>query len=262
MTAIRNVAKERLEAGELAIGVGLRQARTVDIGKIMKACGYDFLFIDMEHNSMSVDLAAQLSVAAQDAGITPVVRVPGFQHFHATRALDAGAQGIVVPHVDTPEQAAAVVDNCRYPPLGHRSVTGALPQLDFATLPPGEAAEAVNASTLLIVMLETPQAVANADAIAAIPGVDVLLVGTNDLVMEMGIPGQVDHPRVAEAYEQIIGACRTHGKYAGLGGVYQPALMERYVAMGFRLVLAGSDLSFLMAGAKDRAAAVRAMPSS
>jgi 2-keto-3-deoxy-L-rhamnonate aldolase RhmA len=125
MVSVRNVAKERLMAGEFAIGVGLRQARTVDIGKIMKAAGYDFIFIDMEHNSMSIDLAAQISVAAQDAGITPIVRVPGFEHFHASRALDAGAQGIVVPHVDTAAVAARMVANCRYPPLDHRSVTGA-----------------------------------------------------------------------------------------------------------------------------------------
>jgi 2-keto-3-deoxy-L-rhamnonate aldolase RhmA len=121
---VRNHAKERLEAGELALGVGLRQARTVDIARIMKTAGYDFLFIDMEHNSMSIDLAAQISVAAQDAGITPVVRVPDFQHFHATRALDAGAQGIVVPHVDTPEVAARMVQPLQVPAdrpsLGHR----------------------------------------------------------------------------------------------------------------------------------------------
>jgi 2-keto-3-deoxy-L-rhamnonate aldolase RhmA len=155
MITVRNHAKERLEAGELALGVGLRQARTVDIAKIMKTAGYDFLFIDMEHNSMSIDLAAQISIAAQDAGITPVVRVPAFEHFHATRALDAGAQGIVVPHVDTAEVAARMVSNCKYPPVGHRSVTGALPQLDFRPAPLGEAATAaINAATLLILMLE------------------------------------------------------------------------------------------------------------
>ena len=126
MVKVRNVAMERLEAGELALGIGLRQARTVDIGKAMKTAGYDFLFIDMEHNSMSIDLAAQISVAAQDAGITPLVRVPGFEHFHASRALDAGAQGIVVPHVDTAELAARMVAQCRYPPRGHRSITGAV----------------------------------------------------------------------------------------------------------------------------------------
>src|SRR5918999_251677 len=110
----------------------------------------------MERNSMSIDLAAQISVAAQDAGITPIVRTPGPQHFHATRGLDSGAQGVVVPHIDTPEQAAAVVDNCKYPPEGHRSVTGALPQLDLEAVAPSEAAKTINASTLIIVMLETP----------------------------------------------------------------------------------------------------------
>jgi 2-keto-3-deoxy-L-rhamnonate aldolase RhmA len=212
----------------------------------------------MEHNSMSIDLAAQISVAAQDAGITPVVRVPDFQHFHATRALDAGAQGIVVPHVDTPEMAARMVSYCKYPPIGHRSVTGALPQLDFKPAPLAEAT-AANAATLLILMLETPAAVDNVDEIAAVPGFDVLLVGTNDLCMEMGIPGQFDHPRIGEAFERIIRACRAHGKHTGLGGVYDPPLMQRYLAMGFRLVLAGSDLSFMLAAAKERAAAVRAM---
>jgi 4-hydroxy-2-oxoheptanedioate aldolase len=108
MAGIRNVAKERMEAGELAIGVGLRQARTVDIAKIMKTAGYDFLFIDLEHSSIPLDVASQISCAAQDAGITPIVRVPGFEHWQAAKALDAGAQGIVVPHVDTAGQAAAM----------------------------------------------------------------------------------------------------------------------------------------------------------
>jgi 2-keto-3-deoxy-L-rhamnonate aldolase RhmA len=237
----------------------LRQARTVDIAKIMKTSGYDFLFIDREHNAMSVDLAGQISTAAQDAGITPIVRVPGFQHFHASRALDAGAQGIVVPHVDTAETAAQMVDHCRYPPQGHRSVTGALPQIDFASWPLGEATAAINAATLVVVMLETPLAIDNAPAIAAVPGLDVLLVGTNDLCLEMGIPGQLDHPRVVDALERIVAACRAKGKHAGLGGVYAPPLIERYVAMGFRFVLAGSDLTFMLGAAKERAAAIRAM---
>jgi len=260
VVSVRNVAKERLVAGEFAIGVGLRQARTVDIGKIMRSAGYDFLFIDMEHNSMSIDLAAQISVAAQDAGITPIVRVPGFEHFHATRMLDAGAQGIVVPHVDTPEVAARMVANCRYPPQGHRSVTGALPQLDFATHPMAEWTAAIDQATLLILMIESPQAVESIEAIAAVPGFDVLLVGTNDLCVEMGIAGQLEHPRVVEAFERIVAACRANGKYAGLGGVYHPALMERYLAMGFRFVLAGSDLTLMLAAAKERAAAIRALP--
>ncbi len=253
MPALVNHARQRLDSGALAIGVGLRQARTVDIGPIMKSCGYDWLFIDMEHNTMTLDTAAQISVAAHAAGITPVVRVHALALSDATRVLDGGALGVVVPHVDTPERAAEIVDWCKYPPVGHRSITGALPQLGFASLPIPEATAAVNAATLVIVMLETPQAVANADAIAAVPGVDALLVGTNDLTIEMGIAGQIGHDKVVAAYEKILAACATHGKYAGLGGVYQPDLMERYIGMGFRLVLAGNDLPFMAAAARDRA---------
>jgi 2-keto-3-deoxy-L-rhamnonate aldolase RhmA len=257
---IRNVTKEKLEAGELALGVGLRQARSVDIAKIMHTAGFVWLFIVQEQGSLSLDDAAEISYAAQDAGITPIVRVPGFEHYHAAKALDGGAQGVVVPHVDTPETAASMVRNCRYPPIGKRSVTGALPQLDFAAIPLAEAAEAVNASTLLVLMIETAEAVANAGKIAATPGVDVLLVGANDLSMELGIPGELDHPKMIEALETVVRACKENGVHPGLGGIYQLPLIERCVAMGFRLILTGSDLSLMLNAGKAKTAAIRALP--
>ena len=260
MTTIRNVAKERLLAGELAIGIGLRQSRTVDIAKVMKTAGFDWLFIDQEHSMMSLDDAAEVSCAAQDAGITPIVRVPGFEHYHAAKALDGGAQGIVVPHVDTADVAAAMVQNCRYPPIGKRSVVGVLPQLDFASIPLGEAADAVNAATLLVLMIETGEAVANAAEIAATPGVDVLLVGANDLSMELGIPGELDHPDMVDALETIVAACRKSGVFPGLGGIYRQDMIERYVDMGFRMILAGSDLSLMLNAGKASASAIRALP--
>ena len=256
---ITNTAKNRLESGELALGVGLRQARTADIGKIMKTCGYDWLFIDMEHNSMSIDTAAQISVAAQDAGIAPIVRVPGFQHFHATRALDGGAQGVVVPHVDTAEVAAEMVSNCKYPPVGHRSVTGRLPQVNFEAHPQDEVTRSVNNATLVVVMVETPTAVENVEAIAAVPGVDSVLVGTNDLCTEMGIPGAFGDARIQEIMERVVAACRAHGKHPGLGGVYEPPLMERYIRMGMRLILCGNDLTMMMAAAQERSARMRSI---
>ena len=259
MLEVVNHARRQMDSGALAIGVGLRQARTADIGPIMKSCGYDWLFIDMEHNTMTLDTAAQISVAAQAAGITPVVRVHALSLSDATRALDGGALGIVAPHVDTPQRAAEIVDRCKYPPVGHRSITGALPQLGFRTAPIPETTAAVNAATLVVVMLETPLAIDNADAIAAVPGVDALLVGTNDLTIEMGIAGQLEHEDVAKAYRKVIAACSAHGKYAGLGGVYRPYLMERYIGMGFRLVLGGNDLPFMTAAAKERAEFLRGL---
>ncbi|MEY4598352.1 MAG: hypothetical protein RLZZ445_1149 [Pseudomonadota bacterium] len=253
MSAYPNHTKQQLAAGKIAIGMGLRVSRTVDIATIGKTCGFDWLFIDMEHNSMDVDTAAQISMAALPLGITPIVRVPGKEHHHASRLLDAGAQGIVVPHVDSVEEAERAVAYCKYPPIGHRSVMGALPQFGYQSVPVGESTVTANAQTMVVVMLETPDAIAKADAIAAVPGIDSILIGTNDLCAEMGIPGQFSDPRVEDAYRKVIAACKKHNIHPGMGGVYDPKLMEKYIGMGMRFILSGGDMGFLMAGARERA---------
>ncbi|MEO1794606.1 MAG: aldolase/citrate lyase family protein, partial [Pseudomonadota bacterium] len=141
---------------------------------------------------------------------------------------------------------------------GSRSMTGVLPQLDFAKYPLGEMSEVLNDGLLTVMMIESPEGVRNADAIAAVPGVDVLLVGTNDLCFEMGCPGAFDSDQVRDAYQTVIDACRAHGKAAGMGGVYDPALAKRYIAQGMRFILSGSDLAFMMNGATSQVQALRA----
>ena len=257
MSTVPNHALRQLRAGKLAIGLGLRQARTVDIAQIAKTCGFDFLFIDCEHSSLELDTAAQIAAASLAVGVTPLVRVAGLEHWHASRILDNGAQGVVVPHVDDAAQAARVASACRFPPVGKRSMGGGLQQLGFATMPVGDAARIVNSETLVVVMIESPQGVANCEEIAAVPGIDALLIGTNDLCFEMGIPGQFNDPRVAEAYKRVIAACRKHGRFPGMGGMYTPELLERHIAMGVQLVLSGSDFSLLMQAGRERAALVR-----
>ncbi len=259
MSAVANHALRQMRAGRLAIGLGLRQARTVDIAQIAKTAGFDWLFIDCEHNSMDTDTAAQIAAASLAVGITPVVRVAGKEHYHASRMLDNGAQGIIVPHVETGDEARRVADACRFPPLGHRSMGGGLQQLGFAAIPVAEAAKSVNEETLVVVMLESPQGIENCESIAAVPGIDALLVGTNDLCFELGIPGQFDDPRVAEAYRRVIAACRKHRKFPGMGGMYTPELLRRHIGMGVQLVLAGSDFSLLMQAASAQATLVRGL---
>ena len=257
---VRNVARERLENGEMSLGVGIRTARTVDIAKMMKTAGYDWLFIDLEHGPMSIDFAATLAVAALDTGISPIVRVPFMQHTMATRVLDSGALGVVMPHVDTPEQAREIVDHLKYPPIGHRSLAGAQAIFDFKRIPIGEMIEAANAALLVIALMETPTAIANAEEIAAVPGVDVLLIGTNDLCAEMGIHGDFDNQRVAEAYRAMIAAARKYDKFPGMAGVYNETIMPRYIEMGARFVLSGQDAAFLAAGAAQRTGFLRKLP--
>ena len=261
MSTVPNHALRQLRAGKLAVGLGLRQARTVDTAQLAKTCGFDWLFIDCEHNSMDGDTAAQIAAASLAVGITPLVRVAGLEHWLASRMLDNGAQGIVYPHIDSAEEALRAANACRFPPVGKRSMGGGLQQLGFASMAVGEAARIVNEETLVVAMIESPRGVANCEEIAAVPGIDALLIGTNDLCFELGIPGQFEDARVGEAYRKVIAACRKHGKFPGMGGLYTPELLERHVAMGVQLVLAGSDFSLLMQAGTARAALVRRMGS-
>lgn len=253
-----NAAKARLRNNQLAIGIGVRLVRNVDIIKVMKAAGFDWLFLDLEHGSLSIETACEISVASQDSGIAPIVRVPYGELTMATRVLDGGALGVVIPHVDTPEEAREIADKLRYPPRGHRSVGGGQAQFDYAPMPLGEATRLMDENTLVTVMIETPKAVENAEAIAAVPGIDCLLVGSNDLSMEMGIPGDTANAKIQAACDKVIAGCRKHGKWPGMGGAYSEELLALYTGKGMKLILAGNDLPMLTGAARAHQAKVRA----
>lgn len=260
MRNIRNRARERLEAGDLALGAGLRLARTVETAKALKTAGFDWLFIDAERNAMSIDTIAQLSAAAHDAGITPLVRVPHGRYDLAARALDGGALGIIMPHMENADEVRALVDTVKYRPVGHRSYHPGQPVFDFEVGDHRRAMETMNAATMVVAMVESPESAAAAADMAAVPGLDVLLVGNTDLTCELGIPGETEHPSVIAAYETVIAACRQHGKWPGMGGACSERAMARLVGMGIRMIYAGSDLDFLLAGGRLRAASVRGHP--
>ena len=257
MGKIINPVKERLAQGGIAVGMGVRALRSAEVARLMKTAGYDWLFIDLEHGPTSVENAYSICVAALDAGIAPIVRVSAGELALGARCLDGGALGIVIPHVDTPEQARAMVDAFRFPPVGHRSIAGGYPHFGFAATPVAEVVAGLNEATLLVAMIETPQAVANAEKIAAVPGLDVLLIGTNDLCLEMGIPGQIENERTVAAIESVLEACSKHGKTAALGGVYAKEPLNRYIARGLKMVLAGNDLNVLLNAAQEQAVFVR-----
>ncbi len=253
----RNPARARLAAGELSLGIGIRLVIRAEVAKLMKSAGFDWLFIDLEHGATSLESAAQISAAALDVGIAPLVRVPEMQLDMATRALDNGAWGVVMPHVNSVAEARAIVDKLKYPPSGHRSIIGGLPHYGYRAAPAAEVAKTLNAETLVVAMLETPEAIAQADAIAAVAGIDVLLVGTNDLTMEMGIPGQLGDDKVTAAYQKTIDACKRHGKYPGMGGVSQEDILRRAIGQGMRFILGGNDLPLLLNAATAQATMLR-----
>ena len=136
-----------------------------------------------------------------------------------------GALGIVIPHVDTAQEAKEIVDRLRYAPLGHRSVGGGQAQFDYAPMKMADMIKRSNDNTLITVMIETPKAVRNAEAIAAVPGIDSLLVGSSDLSVELGIPGQNGHEKVQAAVDKVVAACKKHRKFPGMGGAYSEELL-------------------------------------
>ncbi|MGH7190345.1 MAG: HpcH/HpaI aldolase family protein [Acetobacteraceae bacterium] len=257
---IANRVKQLLAAGQLVLCLGTRQARTPDIAMIAEASGFDAFYIDMEHSTITLDTAAALASAALGIGITPIVRTAGQAPHDASRLLDGGALGIIYPHVGTREEALGFVAACKFPPMGHRSVAGSGPAQLYRRLPLAEINRMGNESTLCIAMIETPEGIANADAIADVAGLDMLLIGSNDLCTELGIPGQLHHPKLKEAYVAIARAAAAHGKVLGIGGVRgDPELTRELLALGARFMIAGSDVNYLMAAAEQDVRAIRAL---
>lgn len=246
----QNLMKQKMQAGETAVGMIVRVMRGVEIAAIAKSAGFDCFYIDLEHCSFSLETVSQLSIAATALGITPLVRVPGLDPAEISRTLETGAQGIIVPHLETRAEAESVVRAARFPPLGNRSWLGINPHMLFRAGPTAESMAALNDATLVAGMVESVRAVENADELAAVDGLDMLLVGTNDLCNSLGIPGQLDHPEVVKAYVAVAAACKRHGKHLGVGGLNsRPDVAKSMIALGARYVSAGSDAGILMTAA-------------
>lgn len=253
MALVHNIAKRKLQQGDIALGFGLHHLRSSAAPMLAAAANHDYLSMDMEHGAFTVQEATQICIAALAAGIPPIVRVCAGALDEATRLLDNGALGIIVPHVDTKAQAQRVADAFHYPPMGKRSWGGPPPAYFYRPPHVEEAQKAINDEVLTIVMIESPEGVRNADDIASVNGIDVLLIGSFDLTSELGIAGQMSHPKLIDAYQTVGNACRKHGKALGMGGINDDENIRRYIAMGSRFLSSGNDHSFIISGSIERA---------
>jgi len=258
---VRNNVKEKLARDEVVASMTVRLVRQAEIAQIVATAGFDTLYVDMEHSAATFETTSQICMSALAAGIAPFVRVPANTAEYIARVLDGGALGVIAPHVNSAAEARAVVTAAKFPPLGARSAPGALPQLQFRSVPVADAYAALNAATMIIVQFETEQALKHADAIAAVEGIDMVMIGSNDLLAEWGMPEQYEHPRLREAYATTIAVCRRHGKHVAVGGLAnRPKLVADFVRMGARYVSTGTDLGFLVAACTQRAKQVKEIP--
>lgn len=240
----RNPVKAALKAGQPQIGTWL-SCGDLYATRVMARIGFPWLTVDMEHSPIDWAQASMLFSAIAEAGCVPLVRVPRGTHENIKRALDAGAHGIVVPMVNTVEEAKLAIAAAKYPPAGNRSIGGGLHALNFEASA-GDYFKYANDEVLVVLQTESPEGVANAEAIYSLPGVDAIFVGPNDLTFQMrGSDGVDPTPAELEAMLQRILAT---GKKVGTPvGLHVQSIddVKRRVGEGWQFLAVGSELRFM-----------------
>ena len=209
--ALKRMASTRA----LKVGHFLVEFATPGIGHILKSAGCEFVVLDTEHSGFSFETVRSTVQYCKAADLPIIVRVPSKEYHHIARAVDMGAEGVMLPMVGSAEEAQQILDCLKYPPVGGRGAIFQFAHDDYQSGTALDKIKAANARTALFVQIETAEGVANADEIAAVDGVDVLWVGHFDLSNSLGIPGQFDHPEFIKATDAVIKAARKHGKSAG-----------------------------------------------
>ncbi|MEC9325490.1 MAG: aldolase/citrate lyase family protein [Actinomycetota bacterium] len=254
--------RDALRGDALVLCLALMNSRTPDVPAIAAAAGYDAIYVDLEHTATSLETAAMLCASAIGAGISALIRVPSHDHSVIARALDCGAPGIIVPHVNSADEARGVVEAARFPPVGHRSISGPNALSGFTARSAVQLTEVLERRTVVAVMVETPQAVRDIDVIAAVEGIDMVLIGVSDLTAEMGIHGQYENERFRHAVDSVAAACRTHGVALGVAGIKSLELLKWLVGLGLRFISAGTDVGMMTEAATARAQALRGLDGS
>jgi 2-dehydro-3-deoxyglucarate aldolase/4-hydroxy-2-oxoheptanedioate aldolase len=236
-----NTVKHTLKAGGVALGSMVFEFTSSGLPQIAAGAGAEFLVFDMEHTALGIETIRQLLAHSKGVSTVPIVRVPSTEYHWVARCLDAGAMGIMVPMVESAEQAAEIVRFAKYPPEGRRGAAFGMAHDDYSGGDVAEKIRIANAEVLLIAQIETTAGLQNVDDIAAVPGLDVLWVGLYDLTNFLGIPGQMGHPHVDEAIAKTIESVKRHGKTAAVlvGSVEEG---KRRLAQGFRCIAYSGDI--------------------
>lgn len=246
----KNPVKAALKAGKPQVGTWLSLG-SVFAARLMARTGFPWLTVDMEHSPIGWDSAGLLFGAIADAGCVPLARVPRGTHENIKRVLDAGAHGIVVPMVNTVEEAREAIAAAKYPPVGNRSVGGGLHSMNFAASA-GDYYKYANDEILVVLQTESPEGVENAEAIYSLPGVDAIFVGPNDLTFQMRGPDGIDPaPDELEAMlQRVLAAGKKTGTPVGLHVQSVDAVQKR-IAEGWQFIALGSELKMMVTGAQD-----------
>jgi len=251
-----NAVREALAQGKTVFGTMLQECRSPAIPQVMATAGFDFIFIDMEHGAFNWETMADLVKVTRLTGMAPFVRVSDDQYHLIARVLDAGAQGIMVPRVETREQVENVVHWSKFPPEGSRGCSVLKGHSDYQPQPLQAFTQQMNRDNMVILQIERRRAVEDIDSLLSVPGVDAAIVGPNDLALSLGISGDMHDPLMVDHLQTIVTACRRYGKPCGMHVGSLEALTE-WMAKGMRFIVYSTDLNFLLKGAQSGLKALR-----
>jgi len=250
-----NHVKRKVLDGDVSIGTFMFEFNTTGVGRLAAEAGADFAIFDMEHTGWTIESIRMLIATTRSTDMIPYVRIPTTEYDFIARVLDVGAMGIMVPMVESAEQAETIVASAKYPPIGRRGAAFGVAHDDYSGGDIVEKIQTANCETHLIAQIETAEGVRNAEEIAAVEGIDVLWIGHFDLTNSLGIPGQFEHPQFKEALATVLAACHRHGKVPGfMAGTIEDgkALLDQ----GFRMLAYGGDLWLYQNAVREGVAAL------
>ncbi len=245
-TGFVNPVKKTLKDGGVVIG-GTLQAANPDTAAIMANAGFDFLWLEGEHSPLTLETMRNIILLTQGRRAVPFTRVPVNELWTAKRMLDIGSLGVIFPFTDSAELARQAVAACKYPPEGRRGVGPGMASSRWPA--PGGYPKWANENVMVITIVERPVAIEHIEEIAAVPGIDVIFIGLNDLSYGYGVPGQLGAPVMKAAVERVMAAAKKHD--IAVGGPGGPADIKRMIAEGFRFIQGPSELSLLQTAARD-----------
>ena len=241
----KNPVKELLRKGQPVVGVVI-SVNSVEVATQAAALGFDFLWLEMEHTPVSLETVRNVVLATRGLQAVPFARPPVNELWMAKRVLDSGVLGVIFPFTSTPELARQAAAACRYPPRGLRGSGADLAHFRWPA--PGGYYDFADENILVVAVVENTAGLSNIDEIAAVPGIDVIFIGTSDLSFSLGLRGKQDHPKLEEAIAKIVAAGKRNGKFLGRPGL-TPEAIKRYQKQGFQFFMAGTENDFMAAGA-------------
>ena len=237
--------KVKLSKGEAVWGTFVFEYGSPSAPRILKEAGWDYILIDSEHASFGIEIISTMLQVSSTIGLPALVRVPETARSLLSRPLDAGAVGLMIPRVESRAQAEAIVRYTKYPPVGDRGVILGTAHNDYRAVNGRQFLRQANAETLLVMQIETLAGIEHLDEILSVPGLDVALIGPYDLSTSMGIPGEVNHPRMQRAIGEFLKGCKRHGVLPG-NFVTTVEDGQAWLRRGMRFLIYGADFMLLM----------------